>query len=479
MVDAKLARGRLDGYRYADMPDDRETWRLVARGLDEVPPRAAPTTSPRAGRGAHDDRRRLRGRRARRRRWNEVDASTRVVGRDARRAVGVLLAPVGVERDRLRRPRLPARLHAPAASGRRAREPVRGRPRRSTSIRCPTSRAGRVDEHRLRRVCKGACMPRDNDSASLLDVHAARHPRRDADAALPRRRGGRPADRRRRRRRLACSPSGWPGAGWRVVDPRVRAVLGPRPRLGLRRGRPAPALLDGAAGDRRRGPGRARQEQLRARRRRLDDPLRGLHAALPPLRLRDPHARRRRRRLADRLRRPQAALRARRARAAGRGPGLAVGRPARLPARGAPDLRRGRPGAGAARSRPASRCASARSAIPNGVFGNRPHCIYRGFCLQGCKVNAKALAARHAPARRDRARRRGARGRARRAGRDRRDGRAAPASTYVRDGRERFQRAAAVVVCGLLDRDARGCCSTRRAALPDGLATTTTRSAAT
>jgi choline dehydrogenase-like flavoprotein len=28
--------------------------------------------------------------------------------------------------------------------------------------------------------------------------------------------------------------------------------------------------------------------------------------------------------------------------------------------------------------------------IANGVFGNRPHCIYRGYCLQGCKVNAKA-----------------------------------------------------------------------------------------
>jgi choline dehydrogenase-like flavoprotein len=28
--------------------------------------------------------------------------------------------------------------------------------------------------------------------------------------------------------------------------------------------------------------------------------------------------------------------------------------------------------------------------IANGAFGNRPHCIYRGFCLQGCKVNAKA-----------------------------------------------------------------------------------------
>ena len=29
-------------------------------------------------------------------------------------------------------------------------------------------------------------------------------------------------------------------------------------------------------------------------------------------------------------------------------------------------------------------------AIPNGRFGHRQHCIYRGFCLQGCKVNAKA-----------------------------------------------------------------------------------------
>jgi choline dehydrogenase-like flavoprotein len=28
--------------------------------------------------------------------------------------------------------------------------------------------------------------------------------------------------------------------------------------------------------------------------------------------------------------------------------------------------------------------------ISNGRFGHRPHCIYRGFCLQGCKVNAKA-----------------------------------------------------------------------------------------
>ncbi len=34
-VDEKLLEGELDGYQYFDMPDDREVWRLVARGLDE------------------------------------------------------------------------------------------------------------------------------------------------------------------------------------------------------------------------------------------------------------------------------------------------------------------------------------------------------------------------------------------------------------------------------------------------------------
>jgi hypothetical protein len=36
MVDEKLATGRLDGYRYANMPRDTDTWRLVLRGLDEA-----------------------------------------------------------------------------------------------------------------------------------------------------------------------------------------------------------------------------------------------------------------------------------------------------------------------------------------------------------------------------------------------------------------------------------------------------------
>ena len=33
-VDEKLLEGRLDGYQYDDMPDDRDTWRIVAHGLD-------------------------------------------------------------------------------------------------------------------------------------------------------------------------------------------------------------------------------------------------------------------------------------------------------------------------------------------------------------------------------------------------------------------------------------------------------------
>jgi hypothetical protein len=35
-VDEKLFEGKRDGYRYFDMPDDDETWRRVARGLDEA-----------------------------------------------------------------------------------------------------------------------------------------------------------------------------------------------------------------------------------------------------------------------------------------------------------------------------------------------------------------------------------------------------------------------------------------------------------
>ena len=35
MVDRKLHEGELDGFQFEDMPDDRDTWRIVARGLDQ------------------------------------------------------------------------------------------------------------------------------------------------------------------------------------------------------------------------------------------------------------------------------------------------------------------------------------------------------------------------------------------------------------------------------------------------------------
>jgi choline dehydrogenase-like flavoprotein len=84
--------------------------------------------------------------------------------------------------------------------------------------------------------------------------------------------------------------------------------------------------------------------------------------------------------------------------------------------------------------------------IVNGTFGNRPHCIYRGYCLQGCKVNAKASPyVTHLPD----ALAHGVEVRADsmvvRIELDE-TGRASGA-TYVRDDVEHFQRAAAVAVC--------------------------------
>ncbi len=51
MVDDKLAAGRLDGYRYANMPRDPDTWRLVLRGLDETAAERHAVQHPAAGPG--------------------------------------------------------------------------------------------------------------------------------------------------------------------------------------------------------------------------------------------------------------------------------------------------------------------------------------------------------------------------------------------------------------------------------------------
>jgi choline dehydrogenase-like flavoprotein len=86
--------------------------------------------------------------------------------------------------------------------------------------------------------------------------------------------------------------------------------------------------------------------------------------------------------------------------------------------------------------------------ITNGAFGNRPHCIYRGYCLQGCKVNAKASPlVTHIPD----AIEYGAEIRAHcmvsRVEIDESSGRVTGVR-YVHDGAEHFQRADAVAVAG-------------------------------
>ena len=175
----------------------------------------------------------------------------------------------------------------------------------------------------------------------------------------------------------------------------------------------------------------------------------GYVPAVSSVRLRGALPRRSRRRLADLLQAAESLLRTGGARAAGGGSGLAVGR-SRTRIRTPPH-----PIAGAA----SKAWRGAREygiemrvgpvSIVNGTFGNRPHCIYRGFCLQGCKVNAKASPADHAPARRDRTRRR--RCGPRRwwsASRSTSPPGGPTGVTYFQNGTEQFEPADAVAVCG-------------------------------
>ena len=108
-------------------------------------------------------------------------------------------------------------------------------------------------------------------------------------------------------------------------------------------------------------------------------------------------------------------------------------------------------------------------AIANGRFGNRPHCIYRGFCLQGCKVNAKAsplithipdALAQGAEVRPD--------SMVTSIEVDERTGRATGVH-YIRAGVARFQRAAAVAVAGYSIETPRLLLNSASRRFPDGL----------
>ncbi|MFD1213299.1 GMC family oxidoreductase [Arthrobacter sp. GCM10027362] len=108
-------------------------------------------------------------------------------------------------------------------------------------------------------------------------------------------------------------------------------------------------------------------------------------------------------------------------------------------------------------------------AIANGRFGNRPHCIYRGFCLQGCKVNAKASPLiTHIPDALAHGAEVRAEAMATRIGFDERTGRATGVH-YARHGVERFQRARMVAVAGYSIETPRLLLNSTSHRFPDGM----------
>ncbi len=108
--------------------------------------------------------------------------------------------------------------------------------------------------------------------------------------------------------------------------------------------------------------------------------------------------------------------------------------------------------------------------ITNGVFGNRPHCIYRGFCLQGCKVNAKASPLiTHLPDAIEHGVEVRADSMAIRVELDDASGRVSGV-TYVHDGQEHFQPADAVAVCGYAIETPRLLLNSTSRRFPHGLA---------
>ncbi|WP_434616932.1 GMC family oxidoreductase [Arthrobacter sp. A5] len=108
-------------------------------------------------------------------------------------------------------------------------------------------------------------------------------------------------------------------------------------------------------------------------------------------------------------------------------------------------------------------------AISNGRFGNRPHCIYRGFCLQGCKVNAKASPLiTHIPDAMDHGAEVRPDSMVTRIAVDDATGRATGVH-YFRHGQERFQRASMVAVAGYSIETPRLLLNSVSKHFPDGL----------
>ena len=463
MIDAEASEGRLDGFRYADMPDDRETWRLVARGdstrrrapgpsPSAIGDRRAPGAFARAAEGAERVDPAFCERRVPGGAWDALPPGRawKVVMRDVARSASTRTRGRGTRSASA----APPTRAATRASARRPAGAWESRGAVAVDPWPSVTRAARRLSGRAA-LARGALRP----AGQRLGVPARRAPPRRsrprADGALPRRRQVDLVDRRRRRRAARRSPSDSRG-GLAGGGARGRPVLGPRRGLGLRRGGVArrstgheERIIGGSdpveLGKNNSGHGVGGSMVHYA----------GYCPALPSVGLRGSHPRRRRRRLADLLPGPEASLRAARARAAGRRRGLALGRPARLPAHAAPDRRRRRSWRGRARSEYGIEMRVGPVGIANGVVRQPPALHLPRLLPPGLQGQRQGLAAGHPHPRRDRPRRRDPRrlhGLAGR-GRRRRPG-ASPASPTSHDGacalparRTRSRRR-------LLDRDA-------------------------
>ena len=363
-VDSKLADGRLDGYQYADMPDDRDTWRLVLRALDE-------TASDRYGKASFaaaepDIREAIIGQFSQGRldggTWDASQRQARLVGLHAGDFVGLLLPPVGLERDRIRRSCLPTRIHAPRwchRAGRGARTVRVSRRHRRRPGPCGRGRRDLMGDF-WRGLLKGSVGPPDNDSRYLLDVHSRDLP---GEKTMRRYRDEDEVD-------LVVVGAGAGGsvlaqrlarAGWRIV------MLEAGPFW-----HPDQDWVSDEAGS----------HALYWTQKRIlggDDPIelgknnsgRGVGGSMVhyagytprfhPMRLRDVHPRRRRSGLAHRLRGHPSPLRAHRTRVAGGRTELALGLPTPLLLCPTPDFGSGRQTLARGPSGSASRCGSDRS----------------------------------------------------------------------------------------------------------------------
>ncbi len=393
------------------MPDDREAWRLVARGLDEEALARADAAS--FARCRHrcpaSDRQGLRGRRA----------CGRRVGAAERQAVPSGWSCASCCRASTRTPGPGTRS---ASAGRRIRA---GTAASAAPIyRAPSARRGRGERRLIgtRREASARCHPvdearRESGQGGQPDAGRTTTPRGccTPTGAACRTSTGCVAMPRASRSTCVVVGAGAGGvtlaqrlarAGWRVVilekgpfwDPDrdwVSDEKGAGPIYWTDK-----RIIDGRRSD------RDGQEQLRGRRRRLDDPLRRIRPATAPLRFRSPLSRRRRGGLADLLRRAEGILRARRARAPGRRPGLAVGRSTHLPPRPASDLRRRR--GRLARRRGVRDRDAGRPRLDHQRPLRQPSSLHLSRLLPaGLQGQRESQPADHPPARRDRARGRG------------------------------------------------------------------------